>query len=156
MFIAKVIYPFTTRFVSVAMMVAKLPAKVEKRLKSVEERLKRIEKELEFGGLVVSSFDWKDFTDRDKAILTFLLNREREGATSTEIASAIGMDSPESGGRTIVYMRLKRIERISKRLKGQSIVINERKRWFLNYEEFDFPKVNPKNVRSESETDEST
>jgi len=131
-------------------MVTKLPAKLEKRLKSIEERLKRIEKELEFGGLIISSFDWKDFTDRDKAILNYLLQRGREGATSTEIAEAIGMDSPESGGRTIVYTKLRRIERISKRLKGQPIVVNERKRWFLNYDEFDFPEVKKTDEPSEN------
>lgn len=115
-------------------------AKLERRMERLEQRVKRIEKDLEMGGMIVT-FDWKDFSARDKGILNFLLQKSREGATTTEIASSIGLESPETSGRTIVYERLKRIERISKRLKGASIVVMDRKRWFLNYDEFDFPET---------------
>jgi len=117
----------------------KVSAKLERRVQRIEERLKRIEDVLELSPMVVS-FDWKDFSDRDKAILNFLLSK-REGASTTEIAEALEFSEPETSGRTIVYTRLKRIERISKRLKGSPLVISERKRWYLNYDDFNFPEV---------------
>ncbi len=105
----------------------------------VELRLKRIEDIMELSD-VVSSFDWKDFSDKDKAILNFLLKKERAGATTTEIATELDFPNPETSGRTIVYTRLKRISRISTRIKGLPIVITERKRWYLNFDDFNFPK----------------
>lgn len=113
---------------------------MEKRLERLEARVKRIERELELGGVVVSFDGWTDFTERDKAILNTLLQKNRKGATTTEIAETIGLEAPETSGRTIVYTRLKRIARISNRLKGAPIVVSERKRWYLNYDEFDFVK----------------
>lgn len=128
-------------------MIAKMVAKIEKRLERIEARVRRIEKELEMGGMIVT-FDWKDFSQRDKQILNCLLQKGQEGSTTTEIASAINLNSPETGGRTIIYERLKRIKRISSRLKGAPIVIMDRKRWFLNFQEFDF--VEEKNLKSTS------
>jgi len=120
--------------------VTKLVAKIERRIERLEERVRRVEKELELGGTIIS-FDWKDFSIRDKQILEALLRKGREGATTTELANTIGLNSPEAGGRTIVYTRLRRIERISKRLKGVSIIVMDRKRWFLNFDEFNFPEI---------------
>ena len=110
---------------------------LERRLKLIEERLKRIEDELRLSPEIVS-FNWKDFTERDKAILNYLLQKEREGATTTEIAEALGFPKPETSGRTIVYRRLKRIERVSRRIKGFPIVVYQSKRWMLNYDDFRF------------------
>ena len=110
---------------------------LESRLKRIEERLKRIEDILELSPTIVS-FDWKEFNERDKEILEYLYCKGREGATTTEIATNLRFPNPESSGRTIVYRRLKRIERISRRIKGLPIVIYEAKRWFLNYDDFDF------------------
>jgi hypothetical protein len=121
-------------------MVKNMVAKIERRFRRFEERLKRIEDVLELSE-TVTSFDWKDFSERDKAILNALLERGREGASTTEIAEALNLEAPEAGGRTIVYTRLKRIERISRRLKGAPIVMSERKRWYLNYDDFNFPVV---------------
>lgn len=118
-----------------------MTAQFEKRLQRVEDRVKRIEKELTIGGMFIASFDWKQLNPTDRSILDMLLQRSSEGATTTEIAEALNIASPETSGRTLIYMRLKRIERISKRLKGAPIVIAERKRWYLNYEEFSFPEA---------------
>ena len=119
-------------------MVSAMSTKVEKRVERLEQRVKRIEKQLEIGGAVIASFDWKEFLARDKQILNLLLQKGREGATTTEVATAIGLDNPETGGRTIVYERLKRIQRISTRLKDAPIVVMDSKRWFLNFNEFEF------------------
>lgn len=115
-------------------------AKLEMRIKRIEARLKQIEDVLELSN-TVSSFDWKEFSDKDQAILNFLLKKGREGATTTEIATELAFPNPETSGRTIVYTRLKRIERISRRIKGLPIVITERKRWYLNFDDFSFPEV---------------
>ena len=115
-------------------------ANLLKRLDRIGERVKRIEWELELGGTLIN-FDWADLTERDKLILNTLLRRGRTGATTTKIAELIELESPEGSGRAIVYARLKRIERISKRLKGAPIVIPERRRWYLNFDEFKFSEV---------------
>lgn len=116
-------------------------AKLEKKVQTIHARLKRVEDLLELSNMV-ASFDWKDFSDRDQAILDTLLRKGPEGSTTTEIAKELNLPEPETSGRTIVYVRLKRIERISKRIKGISIVVPERKRWYLNYNDFSFPEVN--------------
>lgn len=77
-------------------------------------------------------------TELDKRILKHLLGCEYRGATTTEMARALGLDNPESSGRTIIWRRLKRIEKISIRLKGMPIVITSVKRWLMNYDEFHF------------------
>lgn len=120
---------------------------IERRLQRVEDRLKRIEKELELSGTFLS-LDWEEFNPKDKTILAHLLKKKNKGATTTEIANTIGLDSPESSGRTIVYTRLKRIERISRRLKGMPIVVTEKKRWYMNFDEYSFPEgtLNEKKV----------
>jgi len=86
----------------------------------------------------VTSFDWKEFNERDQAILSYLYSKEQAGATTTEIAEKIGLKEPETSGRTIVYRRLKRIERISRRIKGTPIIYYDRKIWSLNYDAFQF------------------
>jgi len=116
-------------------MVAK--SALESRLRRIEERLKRIEDTIELSP-VVTTFDWKDFSDRDKEILKYLYQKGREGATTTEIAEELGFPNPETSGRTIAYRRLKRIERISRRIKGLPIVLYEMKRWSLNFQDFNF------------------
>jgi predicted Zn-ribbon and HTH transcriptional regulator len=118
-------------------MVAK---KLEAKIQRIEEKLKRIEDVLELGD-IVTTFDWKDFSVLDKSILDKLLEKGREGSTTTEIAQELNLNEPETSGRTIIYTRLKRIERISRRIKGIPIIVPERKRWYLNYEDFRFPEV---------------
>jgi len=112
-------------------------SRIEERIKNLESRVKRIEDQLEMSPIVVS-FDWSEFSERDKAILNFLLKKGRAGGTTTEIAYGLEMNEPETSGRVKVYRRLKRIERISRKLKGSPIVTYERKRWSLNYDDFQF------------------
>jgi len=118
-----------------------MPAKkLEIRVQRIEEKLRRIEDMLELGD-IVTTFDWKDFSLLDKSVLDKLLEKGREGSTTTEIAKELNLKEPETSGRTIIYTRLKRIERISRRIKGIPIIVSERKRWYLNYEDFRFPEV---------------
>jgi len=121
----------------------KAVAKLEKSIERLHARLKRVEEVLELSDTIVS-FDWKEFSERDRAILKALLRKGPEGATTTELALELDLPEPETSGRTIVYTRLKRIERISKRIKGLPIVVSERKRWYLNYTDFSFPQAKEK------------
>lgn len=64
-----------------------------------------------------------------------------DGATTKEMAEVLQLNKPETSGRTIVWRRLKRIQNISKRMKGAPIVISERKRWVMNFDEFTFKEA---------------
>ena len=110
---------------------------MEKQLDLLNRRLKKIEEILELTD-TIASFDWEGFTERDKAILMHLYKVGGKGATTIELAKALGLNKPETSGRTIVYRRLKRIQQISKRLKGLPIIIEERKKWYLNTDDFTF------------------
>jgi len=112
-------------------------SRLEERVKNLESRVKRVEDQLELSPAVVS-FDWSEFSERDKAILNFLLKKERAGGTTTEIAHGLEMSEPETSGRVKIYRRLKRIERVSRKLKGLPIVKYEKKKWSLNFDDFQF------------------
>lgn len=111
--------------------------RTEAELKNLKERVKRIEDELQLSP-TVTSFDWKQFNDRDKSILMVLLKKEREGATTTEIAEILEMEPVETSGRVKVYRSLRRIERLSRKLKGFPIVVYEKRKWSLNYQDWQF------------------
>lgn len=106
-------------------------------LKNLSNRIKRVEDALQFSPTVVS-FDWDDFSDLDKRILDALLIKGRRGETTTKLAVALDVREPETSGRVVVYRRLRRIERISRKIKGFPIVIYETKKWSLNYTDFQF------------------
>lgn len=110
---------------------------LDARLKRIEGRLKKLEDLAEITPSVVS-FNWEGLTKRDKTILHFLRMVGREGATTTEIAAALQLPSPQKSGRTIVYRRLKRIEKISRRHEGLSVVVYADRKWSLNFNEFTF------------------
>jgi hypothetical protein len=101
-------------------------------IKDLKRRVKRIEDHLELSGHIVS-FDWGSFSSRDKEILNALLLIGRKGATSTKIAAKLNMEDPETKG-------LIRIQRISRRIKGVSIIVCQNKKWSLNFDEFQFPE----------------
>jgi hypothetical protein len=110
---------------------------IENRFKNIEARLKRAEDILEISN-TVTSFNWKGFTERDIAILKVLYQKMKTGASSVELAIILNLKSPQKSGRTIIYRRLRRIEAITRREKGQPIVIQERKKWYLNMDEYQF------------------
>jgi len=110
---------------------------IENRFKNIEARLKRAEDILEISN-TVTSFNWKGFTERDIAILKVLYQKMKTGANSVELAIILNLKSPQKSGRTIIYRRLRRIEAITRREKGQPIVIQERKKWYLNMDEYQF------------------
>ena len=62
----------------------------------------------------------------------------QEGASTVELATLLNLKNPTKSGRTIIYRRLIRIEEITRRQKGQPIVIQERKKWYLNTDEYQF------------------
>lgn len=110
--------------------------KTERQINRLEKRVKQIEDILELSP-AVTSFNWKQFMPIDKKILVSLLNK-REGATTTELADELGFSDPVGSGRVIVYRRLKRIERVTARAKSFSFVITANRRWFLNFDDYNF------------------
>lgn len=110
---------------------------VDVKIKRLERRVKRLEDVMEISPML-TTFDWEEFNIRDKAILKILLEKGRRGVTTTVIATELDFPEPEKTGRVIVYRRLKRMERISKRIKGFPIISCDRKKWSLNYDEFKF------------------
>lgn len=119
---------------------------ITKRVQVIEARLKRVEDMLEISP-TITGFDWKEFTDRDRVILDFLLSKEKAGAGLSEIAQTLAeplhLLNPDRSGKVIVSRRLKHIEKVSRRLKGFSIVLSDRRKWCLNYDDFQFV-VKPK------------
>lgn len=123
---------------------------IEERMKNAEKRIKRLEDQLELSANV-QSFDWKDFSDRDKQNLEQLLSIGKEGATTTVLAVNQNYDKPETSGRVKVYRSLRHIERISRKLKGIPIVVCERKKWSLNYDDYQFNINRPITIMKPSE-----
>lgn len=113
---------------------------LERRIIRLERELKKVLDILELSP-ITNPFKWQDLTDLDKKILKHLLSQKHKGATTTEIAKALPLDNPEGSGRTIIWRRLKRIQNISKKLKGAPIVISERKCWIMNFDEFTFTET---------------
>ena len=109
--------------------------KMERRLTNLEAKVKRIEDLLELSD-IIASFEWKHFTERDKRMLHFLLSRGREGAHLDEIAEHIGLDKPSR--KVIVSRRLTHIAKVSRKLRRFPIVVSDRRRWYLNYNDFNF------------------
>jgi len=114
------------------------PKYIDKRFQQIEARLKRLEDILEISPTITSFDEWKDFSDRDKNILNFLLSKQREGAALSEMAKVLNLPKPDTTGKVIVHRRLKHIEKASKRLKGFPIIVSDRRKWYLNYDDFQF------------------
>ena len=112
-------------------------SRIDARLKNLEGRVKRCEDLLELSPSI-ASFDWEGFSPRDKDILNVLLQKGHAGETSTKISEILNMVAPETSGRVKVYRSLKRIERISRKLRSYPIVLYERKKWSLNYDDWQF------------------
>lgn len=111
--------------------------KLERRVRRVERELSKILKVLELVPSIHIS-EWKELTDLDKEILKVLLEKKFAGETTTKIAERLQLPNPKVSGRVTVYVRLKKIAKISERLKGAPIVLSEEKRWKLNFDEFNF------------------
>lgn len=103
----------------------------------LRRKVKQIADVLEMSDVIVS-FNWKQLQPRDAEILKCLEKHEREGATTTQLAREVGIKKPTTSGRKIVLRRLKRVQEISRRIKGQPIVVTKKRLWFLNWDEFDF------------------
>lgn len=110
---------------------------LEKRLTICEKRIKMLVKHLELSP-VLHPLEWTSLNELDKRVLTVLIKSGRGDMSTTEIAEALNLENPKSSGRVIVYTSLKRIERLSKKSKGLPIVIPSRKKWSMNWDDFEF------------------
>ena len=88
---------------------------------------------------VVTSFDeWTTLMNRDKKILYALHKYGLEGTSTLQLAQDIGLNKPETSGRTIVLRRLYRIQKVSLRMKGAPLVVRVGRKWSLNFDDFTF------------------
>jgi len=115
-------------------------AQLEQKVAFLEKRMKEVMKMLQMVP-VVAPWEWDSFLKQDRAILKVLVKAGREGLTTTEIAKVLGLESPEGSGRVMVYKRLKRIAKISERTKGTSFVISDGRRWVMNFDDYEFAKI---------------
>lgn len=110
---------------------------LRKEVEALKKQVKEIQQILEMAP-VINDFDWVEFNERDKQILNQLHVSGKDGATTTFLAQVLGLHHPDKSGRTIIYRRLKRIEKISRFRKGQPIVKPSFKKWYLNFDEYQF------------------
>lgn len=115
-------------------------AQIEQDVALLKKRVRELMKLAEMVP-IVAPWEWESFLEQDKAILKVLVKAGREGKTTTDIARALDLESPEGSGRVMVYKRLKRITKISERLKGASIVLSDGRRWVMNFDDYDFAKI---------------
>jgi len=113
---------------------------MEQRVAFLEKRVKEIMKFLAMVP-IVAPWEWESFSEQDKAILKVLVRAGRGGLTTTGIAKALGLESPEGSGRVMVYKRLKRITKISERMKGAPLVLPDGRQWIMNWDDYDFAQL---------------
>ena len=115
-------------------------AQLERKVAFLEKRMKEVMKFLQMVP-VVAPWEWESFLEKDRVILKVLVRSDREGLTTTEIAKALSLESPEGSGRVMVYKSLKRIAKISERMKGTPFVISDGRRWVMNFDDYEFAKI---------------
>jgi len=120
-------------------------AKLQERVNRLERWRREVDKLL---FIMPESIDplknWDSLDALDKSILKILLHPATALSTS-EISSRL------SGiHRTKVWRRLKKVKRISRKIKGDSIVIYDpsSKKWSMNTETFEFKGMKENEVKS--------
>lgn len=108
-------------------------SKLKERVTRLEKKVRKINDVLALLPETVNLLSYKQFDFLDKQILTQLLSNKTY--STTELARRI-----KNVHRTKVWRRLKKIQRVSSKLKGDSFVVFEpsSKKWMLNTEEFEF------------------
>lgn len=112
-------------------------AKLEKEVKWTRRKVKKIAEHLEFADNL-NPLSLPDLLERDKEILSALLPKSREGASTTELARELNYHLPKTSGRTIIYRRLRYIAKISQRKKGFPIIVKIGRKWAMNFDDFSF------------------
>lgn len=112
-------------------------AKLKERVTRLERKLKRVEDELALLPESIDPLTWKTLEPLDKEILSLLLHKS-VALSTTEVA-----DKLKGVHRTKVWRRMKKIQKASKKLKGESIVVFDpsSKKWSMNTDDFDFKQL---------------
>lgn len=111
-------------------------SKLKERVTRLERKVRKISDALALLPETVDPLSWKQFDLLDKQILTQLLSNKPY--STVELAHKI-----KNVHRTKVWRRLKKIQKVSLKLKGDSIVVFDpsTKKWALNTEEFEFKEL---------------
>jgi hypothetical protein len=107
--------------------------KLEKRVQKLERDMKRVKEELELTTML-DPYKWPELNEVDKKIISYL--QQKKLATTSEVASGIGLQNPETVGRVIVWKRIKKIVKISKAREGAPLIVPVGRRWSINTEDF--------------------
>ena len=111
---------------------------LETQVKSIDKRVRKIEAGLELLPVVTSFQEWTSLMERDKKILYSLHKYGLEGTNTLQLAKDLGLNNPETSGRTIILRRLYRIQKVSLQLKGMPLVVRVSKKWRLNFDDYVF------------------
>lgn len=115
-----------------------------KKLRSDVDNLKRDMKQVKDLldlSAIVDPLTWKDLSDLDRLILKALLAAGHAGMETPALAQACGLPyrgKERAKGRHAIWQQLRKIRKISYRLKGDYIVLLESRRWRMNWEDFTF------------------
>ena len=111
--------------------------KLQESQKRLERKVKRIEDVLALLPESIDPLTWTSLDQLDKEILNMLLHKGAAYSTS-EIAEQL-----KDVHRTKVWRRMKKISKLSRKLKGDTIVLFDpsSKKWSMNVEEFDFKQL---------------
>lgn len=115
--------------------------KLKERVTRLEKWRRRISEEFALLPMPINPLgkDWKHFDSLDREILQFLLSNNKPFST-VEIGKKLKVH------RTKIWRRMKKIQRASLKIKGDSIVVYDpsSKKWDLNKEEFEFKQLEEK------------
>jgi len=107
--------------------------KLERRVQKLEKDMKRVKEHLELT-IMLDPYKWPELNNVDKEIIKYL--QEKKLATTTEIASGIGLQNPETVGRVIVWKRIKKIVKVSNAREGAPLIVKVGRKWAINTEDF--------------------
>lgn len=112
--------------------------KLQQDVQNLKVDMKKVKDILELSP-VIDPLNWKkDLSDLDLQILLNLLAAGYAGMQTPDLARVCNLQDPGKSGRVTIWHRLKKIQKISYRLKGDCIVLLERRRWRMNWENFTF------------------
>jgi len=113
--------------------------KLKERVSRLEKSVRKIRDDLAILPEAIDPLNknsWKHFDSLDREILQFLLSNNKPFST-VEIGKKLSVH------RTKIWRRMKKIQRVSLKIKGDSIVVYDpsSKKWDLNKEEFEFKQL---------------
>lgn len=108
--------------------------KLEKQVTMLKKEVKLIKEQLGFLPPLLSPLEWESLDLLDKKILRLLLKKKGTFISTVKLGAFLH----EHRGK--IWRHLKKIERISAKMKGEPIVAyySSKKAWAMNWDEYEF------------------